>query len=279
MSLQKLSNSVYARINTEKIPHSDSNKGYILCDEYVVVVDTTHFLKNVRSDIEELRKITDLKVGYVINTHYHSDHSYGNFLFDCPIVAHKECPRLMKKVRKLALAELLREETDLNVRKELRKLKLRYPNVLFEWSYKIDSSPGIQVIHLGGHTPDLSVVYIPEEGILFASDNLFGSPDPSTSSHPYMTPRSDLGQWMLALKEMLSLEAKVIVPGHFGLCNKQAASKLIEYLQLFIANVRKLKGEGYSKEEVKRRQELLNLPKLNVERWVENNIEAQYDRI
>lgn len=279
MSLHRLSDSVYGSIHMEPPPNSDSNKSYVVCEEFVVVVDTTYLLNSVRRDLKELREVTDLNVGYVINTHYHPDHTYGNHLFTCPIVAHGECPRLMKKVRKGQIAELIREETDPEVRRDLKKLRLRYPTTLFEQSYRLDSSPAIEVIHLGGHSPDLSVVHVPEENILLASDNLFGSRDPSTPSHPYMATSSDLNQWIMALKRMLRLEANVIVPGHFGPCNKEAVRGLIEYLELFMRSVRGLKERGFSKEEVRHRPELLSLPELKAEAWIQNNIETQYDRV
>ena len=284
MPLDRLSNSVYAHVYPD--PSSpDSNKGYIVCDKYVVVVDATYLLDNVRDDLEELRKITDREVRYVINTHYHSDHSYGNCLFGCEIIAHTRCLELMKQERERQLSSVFEEVKDPEDRKRLEGV--RYPTVVFEESYRLGSNPIIEVTHLGGHTPDLSAVYIPEERILFASDNLFGSQDPSTPIVPEMNARSDLHQWILALRHILTLDAKVIVPGHLGLCGKQAVSKLIDYLQLFIANVRELRKQGYSKEEVKRRPELLNLPKLaetliepQLAIWlIEDNIDVQYDRV
>ena len=284
MLLDRLSNSVYAHVYPDP-SFPDSNKGYIVCDKYIVVVDPTYLLDNVRNDLEELRKITDREVRYVINTHYHSDHTYGNCLFGCEIIAHTKCLELMKQERERQLSDIFEEVKDPEDRKQLENV--RYPTVVFEDSYRLDSDPIIEVTHLGGHTPDLSAVYIPEERILFASDNMFGSQDPSTPMVPEMNARSDLNQWILALTHILTLDAKIIVPGHLGLCNKEAASKLIDYLQIFIANVRELRKQGYSKEEVKRRPELLSLPKLaetliepQLATWlIEHNIDVQYDRV
>src|SRR5713226_8831932 len=103
MPLDRLSDSVYAHVYSDPFVSVDSNKGYIVCDKYVVVVDATYLLNNVRNDLNELRKITNRDVRYVINTHYHSDHSYGNCLFRCEIIAHTKCLELMKQERKGAL--------------------------------------------------------------------------------------------------------------------------------------------------------------------------------
>jgi len=285
MPLDRLSNSVYAHVYPDP-SFPDSNKGYIICDKYVVVVDATCLLANVRNDLEELRKITNRQVRYLINTHYHYDHTYGNCLFSCEIIAHTKCLELMKQERERQLSNALEEVEDPEDRKKLESV--RYPTMLFDESYRLDSDPVIEVTHLGGHTPDLSIVHIPEERILFASDNLFGSNDPSTPVEPEMNTRSDLDQWIIALEYVLTLDPKVIVPGHLGLCNYQAVPKLIDYLRLFVKNVRSLKRQGYSKEEVKHRRELLDLSTLFagsgidptiMEGLTEQNIDRQYERL
>ncbi len=163
--LDRLSNSVYAHVYPDPA-FPDSNRGYIICDKYVVVVDATYLLDNVRNDLEQLRKITDREVRYVINTHYHSDHTYGNCLFGCEIIAHTKCLELMKQERDKQLSGAFEEVKDSEDRKLLEGVK--YPTVLFEESYRLDSDPLIEVTHLGGHTPDLSAVFIPEEKVLFA---------------------------------------------------------------------------------------------------------------
>ncbi len=279
MALRRISDSVYVRIQPIRIPSRESNRGYIICDKFVVIVDTSYFLDSLRSDLEELRRITGHKVGFVINTHYHSDHAYGNTLFGCPIIAHAECPRLMKKVRKQEIQEILEGETEPIFREQMRKLRLRYPSILFKKSYRIKSNPAIEVIHVGGHTPDLSIVHVPDEGILFASDNMFGSKHPSGHSHPYIARRSNLIDWILALERIHNMNTKAIVPGHFGICNNEAVKKMSEYLKLFMRNLRESKDQGYSKEELIRHPEVLELPSLEVERWVKNNIETQYDNL
>ena len=191
----------------------------------------------------------------------------------------------MKEERDKQLSSVFEEVKDAEDRKLLEGI--RYPTVLFEESCRLDSDPIVEVTHLGGHTPDLSAVFVPEEKILFASDNVFGSPDPHTPVEPEMNARSDLDQWILALGRMLVLDAEVVIPGHLGLCNRQAITKLRDYLQLFVANVRGLKKRGYSKEEVRRRSELLGLPKF-AERWfdpkivegvIEHYVDLQYDRL
>lgn len=57
---------------------SDANVMFIVNDADVVVVDANIFPSSTREVIREIRARTDKPVRYVINTHWHSDHHYGN---------------------------------------------------------------------------------------------------------------------------------------------------------------------------------------------------------
>ena len=60
---------------------SDSNVLLIINDTDVVVVDANIFPSSARETIAEIRKLTANPVRYVINTHWHSDHHYGNQVY------------------------------------------------------------------------------------------------------------------------------------------------------------------------------------------------------
>jgi cyclase len=59
----------------------DGNTTVIINDRDVVVVDTRISPSTAREIIGEIRRLTPLPVRYVINTHWHSDHHYGNDAF------------------------------------------------------------------------------------------------------------------------------------------------------------------------------------------------------
>jgi cyclase len=60
---------------------SDGNSLVIINDDDVVVVDANIFPTSARETIAEIRKRTAKPVRYVVNTHWHSDHHYGNAEF------------------------------------------------------------------------------------------------------------------------------------------------------------------------------------------------------
>ncbi len=60
MMLVRLSDSVYARVGRELSSANDSNRGYIVCEEYVVVVDTTHHLESMKEELKSKPELLDL---------------------------------------------------------------------------------------------------------------------------------------------------------------------------------------------------------------------------
>lgn len=82
----------------------------------------------------------------------------------------------------------------------------------------------VEMIHLGGHTPCSSVVWIPDERILFAGDLIF------QGRYPFLA-TANVEKLMAALRWLPSLGARVIVPGHGVLCGTDEVLKQLDYIQ------------------------------------------------
>jgi cyclase len=79
----KIVDDVYCAIGTESLP-TWCNAVIIINDSDVVIIDTHVSRAAVRALLEELRTITKKPVRYVINTHYHFDHVFGNQAYPMP---------------------------------------------------------------------------------------------------------------------------------------------------------------------------------------------------
>jgi cyclase len=78
----KVVDGVYAFVQKEPLASPiDGNTTVIINDDDVIVVDTRITPASAREVIREIRRLTRLPVRYVINTHWHSDHHYGNDAF------------------------------------------------------------------------------------------------------------------------------------------------------------------------------------------------------
>jgi cyclase len=112
-----------------------------------------------------------------------------------------------------------------DVRKTVKDLRIKLPDQVFE--DRCEGELGgvrYEVIHMGGHTPDLSVVWLPEKRVLFASDLIF------QGRYPYIFD-ADIPNWITALSRLLEFKAEVIIPGHGVRCGEAEIIALSEYLK------------------------------------------------
>src|SRR5258706_7855447 len=87
-----------------------SNSAFLVTDEGVLVIDTRQHPAHGRDLIERIRAVTDKPVKWVINTHAHGDHYYGNPAFKAvgaTIIAHRDVVAGMVKNGELELKRRL----------------------------------------------------------------------------------------------------------------------------------------------------------------------------
>ena len=93
--LTRIAESVYSYVDVKNASPSNSfgaNAGIIVGRDGVVVVDTLMTAKEAKRFIRDIRAITEKPVKYVVDTHYHLDHAFGNAEFarlGAVIVSHE----------------------------------------------------------------------------------------------------------------------------------------------------------------------------------------------
>jgi cyclase len=216
-------------------PDEGANAGLIHTPNGMILVDTTSSQAEILALFEAAGVHTE-EVRLVVNTHSHSDHTWGNQVFSCPILAHHLCREQMEsnlnsdwspEAFQSDFADL--EKTDPKKAEDFHKvmngLKIKLPDQVFEERFAGElGGLRYEVIHLGGHTPDLSIVWLPERRVLFASDLIF------QGRYPYVYD-ADIPDWITALKRLLEFKAEVTIPGHGVRCGEAEINALSEYLQ------------------------------------------------
>lgn len=97
----KISDDVYAFIaHGPGRDYVDGNSVLIITPQGAIVVDTRTDPKTAEEEIAEIKKLTDVPVKYIVNTHWHYDHILGNKSFrdafpDLTIIAHSNCLKEM----------------------------------------------------------------------------------------------------------------------------------------------------------------------------------------
>ena len=82
--------------------YSGSNSVFLVTDEGVLVIDTGQHPRAGQALLERIRKITNKPIKWVINSHFHGDHTFGNAAFKtagATFVTHKETARIMQLVQ------------------------------------------------------------------------------------------------------------------------------------------------------------------------------------
>ena len=181
--------------------YAQATAGAIITSEGTVVIDTLPFPRETREMLDFLRAESKRGIRYVINTHHHADHVYGNFLFEeADIISSERCREVMRKSGEKNLAEA-KQQTP-----ELAEVKLRLPNLTFpeKMSFHLGDKV-MRLMPLPGHTPDGIGIYVEGDKILFAGDAVMPLP------YIFWGDRVVLQETLRALKEM-NLEN--IVQGH-----------------------------------------------------------------
>jgi len=180
-----------------------SNAGFVKGADGVAVVDSLLTEGRTRNFIEEIRRRAgQTPVRYLINTHYHCDHTYGNQLFDgATIIGHPDCRDRMVAT---GLAPTRRDPFV-----PWGDIRICPPTLTFEGRLKLFvGDTELELIQVGpAHTTHDVIVWLPRSRVLFTGDVLF------TDATPILTDGSLTGS-LAALDLMTSLDPDVIVPGH-----------------------------------------------------------------
>jgi len=216
-----------------------ANAGIIIGEDGTLVVDTLISSKAAAGFIDAIRKVTDKPVKYVVNTHGHLDHAFGNSEFvkiGATVVAHEDSRDYLEKSGE----EVLNNPGAYGISKDdLAGTIIEYPSITFRDAMKIDLGGRIvELLYLGpSHSPGSIVVYLPDERVLFTGDILF------TDSHPFLG-EGDLDGWLNALDSAKALDALIIIPGHGPVSDSGNIEEMKEYITAFDGLARKLSAES-----------------------------------
>jgi cyclase len=181
-------------------------------------------------------------VKYLINTEPHADHYTGNYYFKGTVVAHEGTRQAILAADagqiKARMKQTAPEEYAL-----MRNFRFRPPTVTLTKEMTIYvGDHTFKLINLPGHTPYEVAVYIPEEKVIFTSDNVFYKVPPwFQQAMPY--------EWLESLKRMEELEIKVVVPGHGEVCDAAYFPEMRACVQEWIDAVNGALKAGLTLEE------------------------------
>jgi cyclase len=277
--IKPIADGVYAAI-AKPAYKLNCNAAIILFDDSVLVVDTHSKPSAARALIEQIKKLTDKPVRYVVNTHFHWDHYQGNQAYPSswpvgveiisseatrlnieqrgiPRVKHEitTMPQEIEKLKTdLAAANEPKQKDELrrNLSQaedyfaELKSMQVTLPTLTFDHSLILRrKSRTVEMFWLGNaHTNGDVFVYLPKEKILVTGDALHGWTPFMGDSYPY--------DWITTLDNAEKLDFDQVLGGHGDVMHGREKFELWkQYFRDLLAETGQAYASGANLEETK----------------------------
>lgn len=141
--------------------------GVVVGPHWAVVIDTLALPDETLGMREFIEHELGVPVRYVINTHYHADHAWGNCFFSgATVIAHERCRALLEERGIPSLASASKQNPALN------KVKIVLPHMTFgegQITLKVGKK-NLTLMPALGHSEDGISVLVEEDRVLFAGD-------------------------------------------------------------------------------------------------------------
>ena len=213
------------------------------------LIDTLLFPRDSKN-ILKYTEMNKIDIDYIINSHYHSDHCYGNKILKSEkthIIGNQNYQHTIDSERQLINSKSSRK---------ISKKNITSPDITFDQNYFIKNE--LEILHTRGHSPDSCSIHFPAEKIIIVGDLVINSLDEKYAL-PYFY-WDNIFDMIKSLEMILHLKIEKIVPGHGKVTSKEKIKTDLEYLYNFI----------YLFEEYKKKDNLSEFSKIPVETFLAN---------
>lgn len=272
--LTKLADNVYSYVGSKDASPAHSfaaNAGIIIGRDGVLVVDTLISAKEGERFLADIRKVTNKPIKYVVNTHTHLDHAFGNCVFaklGATVISHTADRAMLERIG----AGTLKNIGNFGLKPEdMVGTEIVYPSLAFSDRMQIYlGDETVELIRVApSHTEGSLVVYVPSKKLLFTGDVLF------TDFHPFMAD-GDIAGWTKTIDALLTMDLEKIVPGHGPLSTKKDLREMKEYLVMFDSKARELAATSQDADAIAAELKKI-LPQRSLADWmIAYNVKSRY---
>jgi cyclase len=212
---------------------SGGNVVVLASDTGVLIVDNKYSY-SYPDIMEQVRKVSDQPVRYVLNTHHHFDHAGSNadFMAVAPVLAHRN-------VRD----NILRNESE------------GAPEIIYDLSAAVFlDGIEVQAHHFGrGHTNGDSVIYFPSLGTVHTGDLfIWGERLDGSTLAPFIDYDNggSAAEWTATLDGLLALDFDTVIPGHGPVLRKSDVRIFRSKFDQLVSRIQILIDNGTSRDEL-----------------------------
>jgi glyoxylase-like metal-dependent hydrolase (beta-lactamase superfamily II) len=240
-AVKKIGEGVYAAIGSDG-GKAGSNAGFVVGENGVLVIDTFEEVGPARELLAEIRKVTNLPIRFVVNTHYHLDHTGGNAAFaeaGATILAQRNLRGWLRTENLKFFGASPKPEQKAMVE------ALVLPDMVYTDAVDIYlGSRLIQVRYMLGHTGGDSVVIVPDANIVFGGDLIWQKHLPNLID-------ATTSDWVKTLEKLLADHpSATFVSGHGDVATPQDVRDFHDYLVALREDIAKTQAAGKSGQEL-----------------------------
>ena len=202
--------------------------GVVVGPNWAVLIDTLATPEESLSIRDFVEQELNVPLRYIINTHSHADHAWGNCFFPgTTVIAHPLCREFLDTRGRAALEESRRTS------QVFRNVKIILPQITFtegDLNLRVGKKT-LTIFPLPGHSPDNVGVLVEEDRVLFASD--------AAMPLPYIVD-GNLDDLMASLKKISKLGLENIVQGHGDIVLRGEIDNFVKESLSYLSNIRKV---------------------------------------
>ena len=243
--VKKVAKGVYTSIGqtspaTYENSGHNNNLGFIVGKKYVLVWNAGANYLLAKSFHEEIKKITDKKVKYVV-----IENSQGHAMLGSNYWQEQGAKIVSQVIAKKEISDIGESIFDRHAKRYQDKMlgtKLTSPDITFEDKKILDlGGRKVEVLYFGyAHEQSDISVWMPEEKILFAGDLAFNQ---------RLLPIFEITQtdkWLEAWEKLAKLKAKIVIPGHGDVTDMKTVTKYTKDYLIFLRTkvLEVLKNDG-----------------------------------
>lgn len=227
--------------------HQESNNAWLVTDDGVLVIDTRQHPRRAQELLASIRKTTDKPIKWVVNTHAHGDHYFGNPVFKregATFIAHRDTAVMMRTHHGKEMGR--RTGYFKQTQFDPAEVRLVLPDVTFDSKMTITlGGRVVELLYLGaGQNPGDTLVYFPKEKVLFSGGPFSKNSWPNPQFTPSMT------NWVELLRKIAAMDVDKYLGGHGDIGAKQDVLAEAQMLQDFDAGMRDAVKKGMSRDDI-----------------------------